>query len=146
MLCRSEGLVWPQARPVRRRIDAARLVPAPGRRIEEEFVGGLPVDADRPGRGLRLALDLAACGETARAIAWPAPGAGIELVAGAAARFIAVPSVAIAAIDADAGDHLVGQVCEQRLAFLAVEAVAGRGSGDAECGEIDVVAERTHEQ
>src|SRR3546814_13269102 len=48
-LFRSEGLVRPQARPVRWRIDAARLVPAPGRRIEEEFVGGLPVDADRPG-------------------------------------------------------------------------------------------------
>src|SRR3546814_10296380 len=111
-LFRAEGLLRLQARPVRRRIDAALLVPAPGRRIEEEFVGGLPVDADRPGRGLRLALDLAACGETARAIAWPAPGAGIELVAGAAARFIAVPSVAIAAIDADAGDHLVGQVRE----------------------------------
>src|SRR3546814_1648032 len=83
-LFRSEGLVRPQARRVRRRIDAARLVPAPGRRIEEEFVGGLPVGADRPGRGLRLALDLAACGETARAIVWPAPGAGVDLVAGAA--------------------------------------------------------------
>src|SRR3546814_4118208 len=79
-LFRSEGLVRPQARPVRQRIDAARLVPAPGRRIEEEFVGGLPVDADRQGRGLRLALDLAACGEIARAIAWPAHGAGSELV------------------------------------------------------------------
>src|SRR3546814_16823711 len=113
MLCRSEGLVWPQARPVRRRIDAARLVPAPGRRIEEEFVGALPVDADSPGRGLRLALDLAACGETARAIAWPAPGAGIALVAGPAARLIADPSVANADSDADDGDHLGSRVNRQ---------------------------------
>src|SRR3546814_16681943 len=121
MLCRSEGLVWPQARPVRRRIDAARLVPAPGRRIEEEFVGGLPVAPDRPGRGLRLALDLAACGETARAIAWPAPGAGIEPLARTTTRFIAVPRAAIAAIDADAGDPPVGQDREQRHPFLPAE-------------------------
>src|SRR3546814_14822961 len=41
-LFRSEGLVRPQARPVRRRLDAGSLVPAPGRRLEEEFVGGMP--------------------------------------------------------------------------------------------------------
>src|SRR3546814_20395532 len=46
-------------------------------------------------------------------------------------------------MDAEGGDHLVGQVREQRLAFLAVEAVAERGIGDAECGEIAVVADRS---
>src|SRR3546814_19434778 len=44
--------------------------------------------------------------------------------------------------DVCSSDLLVGQVREQRLAFLAVEAVAERGIGDAECGEIAVVADR----